>query len=61
MLKEDSLLLELADLLVDVVDIERQRGGLVGAGEFRTIDVDVRVAARERGCLAVSFILGLEA
>src|SRR5437870_4302527 len=58
--EEDALVLELADFLVDVVDVEGQRGGLVGAGEFGAIDVDQRVAALQRHAFA-PLVLALEA
>src|SRR5438093_4215929 len=58
--EEDALILELAHFLVDVVDVEGQRGGLVGAGEFGSIDVDQRVATLQRHAFA-PLVLALEA
>jgi hypothetical protein len=60
-LEEDALLLELADFLLDVVDVEGQRSRLVGPGEPRFVDVDERVAAFQGRALAAPFVLCLKA
>src|SRR5436305_3861381 len=45
MLEGNSLLLQFANLLLGIVNLEGERCSLVGAGKLGTIDVDFRVAA----------------
>src|SRR5687768_6033891 len=61
LLEENALVLEVANLGLDVVDRERQSGRLVGPGMFRAVDVDHRVAALHLEDFAAHSVLGFEA
>lgn len=57
--EKDSFFLEVLHFLFGVIDLKRQSRRLVGAGKFRTVEVDARIAALEREALA-SFVFRLQ-